>query len=239
MSHRTANALALLLAALLALAGCASEPPCPAPRRARPLPDAAPVTLSAAAEHASLWPRDRAGQCRASIAADQIARSRGDVVTVLVHEAQTATNTESTDLKQDTHLLAQLNSVTGLLRPFHKGAGLPGAEVTSSREFKADGLYNKDGMLETRISAVIVDVQPNGNLVIEGTRAVRVDDETKTVKITGIVRPLDLTSSNTVLSENVAEACVSYEGDGPLTRNGKRGLVGTIGDMLVHHLWPF
>jgi flagellar L-ring protein precursor FlgH len=230
---------ALALAALLLVSGCASAAARPAARSGPgravdPIPSA---VLSAPPEAASLWPRDSAAQRRSSLIADPIARGRGDIVTVLVHEAQTVTNKETTDLKQDSHLLAQLNQLGALPAAFRNG--LPAGEVTSSREFSANGQYDKAGDFETRITATIVDVQPNGNLIIEGTRAVRMDDEVKTLKISGIVRPLDLTTSNTVLSENVAEASVSYEGDGPLTRNQKRGFLGTVFDYLFHNLWPF
>lgn len=185
----------------------------------------------------SLWPRDPAAARRATLVGDTVARARGDTLTILIRESQQITNRESTLLQQSTSAKGEIKELSGLPNAFRPG--LPGGEVSSAREFKAGGQYDKDGKFEARVTAVVVDVQPNGNLVVEGARSVRLDDETKTIKISGIVRPFDVTPSNTVLSEDLAEASVSYEGDGPLTRNGKRGVLGSVVDFFFHHLWPF
>ncbi|MCA8922025.1 MAG: flagellar basal body L-ring protein FlgH [Planctomycetes bacterium] len=218
---------------LLALGGCAAPPgPPPArygsefppPRRPRP-------------PSPSLWPSDPGAERNAYLIADPIARTRGDVVTILIRENQTASHREDTRLEQKTGAKLQLESLSGFPTAFRQG--LPGGEVSSGRTFDAESEYDKQGRLEARVTCMIVDVYPNGNLVVEGGREIRIDDELKVLRVSGIVRPLDILPGNTVLSENLAEARVSYEGTGPLTRNGQRGAVGKVVDYLWHNLWPF
>lgn len=217
-----------VLALALLLAACAA-PPAPAPVRFGAEFPPVPRPTS----RGSLWVDGRgAGLC-----GDPIARGRGDVVTILIRESQQARQNEATLLEQETSASLELEALAGFPKAFP--AGLPAGKASSARSFDATSRVQKDGSLTARVTAVVVDVLPNGCLVLEGTRAVRVDDETKTLRVTGIVRPQDVTPDNTVLSEDLAEASVSFEGTGPLTRNGSRGLVGSAVDFLWHHLWPF
>ncbi len=212
---------------VLATSGCAVVTADPNPRFGAEYPPG-----PRAAASASLW-RSGGG----SLVADPVARARGDIVTVLVRESQEASQKDETTLEQTTSADAHLEGLDGLPSTFRKG--LPGASVGSTRKFSADGEVKKNGRLTTRVTAVVTDVLPNGCLVIDGTRAVSVDDETRVAHVAGIVRPEDLTPANTILSEQLAEATVSIEGRGPVTRNGSRGLLGSAVDFLWHHLWPF
>ena len=226
------RALVAAALALAALAGCASTPPAPSGRVGAVYPPVVP-----ARPRASLWPREPAAERRASFMGDPVARGRGDVVTVLVRESQRTSQREATTLEQSTEARAELGGLQGLPNAFRQG--LPGGAVSSTRSFDATGDTNRDGSFEARVSVVVTDVQPNGNLVLEGAREVRVDDDVKLLRVVGIARPLDITIGNTILSEDLAEASITYEGDGPLSRNSSRGVVGTFVDFLWHHLWPF
>lgn len=190
---------------------------------------AAPTVASAQ----SLWPGD--GR-RGHLLADTTARQKGDIITVLIRESQKTDQTESQELTQETSLSAVLKTLD--LKPGMLST-LPKAEASSTRSFKGDGTLASERTIEARITALVVDVMPNGNLVIEGRRTVQVDDEVKRMVISGLVRQQDITSSNTVLSENIAEATVRIEGSGPLHRAANRGLVGEIFDAIWHNLWPF
>lgn len=224
MRSRTGSVLGLLL-----LAGCASEPT-PAPVRFGS--EFPPVPRPSS--RGSLWVDGRG-----NFITDPVAHARGDVVTVLIRENQTARQTEATSLSQDTSAEAGINALSGLPLPKAFPNALPSGSVTSARSFDASSQMSKDGSLAARVTAVVQDVLPNGCLVIEGARAVRVDEETKTLRVRGIARPQDITPDNTILSEDLAEASVSMEGSGPLTRNGSRGWFGSVVDFFWHHLWPF
>ena len=97
----------------------------------------------------------------------------------------------------------------------------------------------KNGEFTARITAIVMDVLPNGNLVIKGRREIKVDSETKVIEFSGVVRRYDVRADNTILSELVADARVSYTGEGQLTdTTERRGLGGLIHRAIIW-LWPF
>ncbi|MBI3843037.1 MAG: flagellar basal body L-ring protein FlgH [Planctomycetes bacterium] len=167
-----------------------------------------------------------------SLYADDKAHDRGDVVTIVIHEQQRIKNDEKSTLEKTTSLDAALSKFG--IKP--NAFNLPvDATYDAKRKFDGAGTYNKDGSFETSLGAVVIDVLPNGNLVIDGRRKIKVDRETKSIKITGIVRPRDVSAANSVQSENVANASVEYEGDGPLTDTTNKGWFETFLDFI----WPF
>ena len=80
-----------------------------------------------------------------------------------------------------------------------------------------NGSVNRKESLQTNVAVVVTQVLPNGNLVIEGRQEVRVNFEVRDLIVAGIVRPMDIQSDNTILSEKIAEARISYGGRGQIT----------------------
>ncbi len=171
-----------------------------------------------------------------SIIADKTARRAGDLLTVLIAESQDVANQEQSNLSKETSLDYALNSFN--LKP-NAFSVLPDVTAESSDEFTGTANYQKSGSLKARITAIVMDVLPNGNMVISGRREIRVDREIKTIEFSGIVRRYDVRPDNTIQSELVAEARVSYVGQGPLTNStNRRGVGGWIHDA-ISWLWPF
>lgn len=177
----------------------------------------------------SLWKADAP---RAVLIGDNIARQKGDILSILINESQKVQDNQNVKLEKDTSLNSALTSFDIDSNAFDP---LPNVITQTEREFEGKSNYNKEGSFTASISVIVIDVQPNGNLIIEGKRNIFMDDEEKTIQITGIIRPLDITTTNTVTSDKVAEASVSYVGDGPLTQNTERNWL----DSLVSWLWPF
>jgi flagellar L-ring protein precursor FlgH len=141
---------------------------------------------------------------------DKTARRVGDLVTVIVFEEADISSEDSADSAKATSLNYEL----------------------ANFDIKADAF-------EARVTAMVVDVLPNGNLVLNGRREIRVDKQTKLIEFSGVVRKYDVTSANTVSSSMVADARISYVGSGPSTNaTQRRGIGAWIHDAL-DWLWPF
>ena len=171
---------------------------------------------------------------------DQVARRSGDLITILVQENTSISEKNKTTAKRDNTLQASVNLVPGSNQlPSAVGQSsigrLPAIDADSKKEFTGQGDYENTGAVKATITARVLDVLDNGNLLIEGRRAVRVNEDTKTILITGVIRTADIRSDNTVLSEKLHNFQVSIVGEGPLTRAQSQGILGTIADIL----WPF
>jgi len=167
---------------------------------------------------------------------NKTARKVGDIVTILITETTDVANEESTGLNRATNLNYKLNVFD--LKP-DTFSVLPRVDADSTDGFTGSASYNKSGSFSARISAVVMDRLPNGNLVISGRREIHVDDETKLIEFTGIVRRYDIEQDNTVKSELVANAEVTYRGHGPLTRTTNRYGLGGWLHRFWGWLWPF
>lgn len=173
-----------------------------------------------------------------SLIADLRAARIGDILTVTIQEAHSVKNEEKTERSNDTSLAARLEAYTLSDKTF-QSSGLPKIDIRKEQEFTGESKQNQGSVVKARIAVIVVDVQPNGNLVIAGSRSVTVNDEAKTLKISGIVRPLDVSQENTVGSSQVADARIAITGEGAGTRTVTRGPIGTLFDTLIWAAWPF
>ena len=90
--------------------------------------------------------------------------------------------------------------------------------------FEGKGETSRSGSLTARMSATIVEVLPNGNLKVQGSREVIINQEKQRLTLTGIVRPEDVKANNTVMSTFLADARITYDGKGPVHGAQRRGL---------------
>jgi flagellar L-ring protein precursor FlgH len=105
----------------------------------------------------------------------------------------------------------------------------------SKRQFNGSAQLSSDRRFADRITVTVVDVHPNGNLVIEGYRSRMVAGEQRVLRITGIVRPTDINGQNTVESRFVANFHVSYLGKGPESNFVNQGWLSK----LFNRIWPW
>jgi len=170
------------------------------------------------------------------LVANKTAARPGDLVTVLIQETQDLTQEETSDLKTRKVLDSQLTSFNIAPDAF---TTLPTVKSSTNNTFAGTANYEKSGNFTARLTAMVVDALPNGNLVISGRREIRIDNETKVIEFSGVVRRYDITATNTIESELVANARVSYSGSGPLTRSTNRhGIGGFLFDAFIW-IWPF
>lgn len=190
-----------------------------------------------AAPAAAQNPYVRAG-ANLGVVADLRARNVGDILTVVVQEQHSVSNQDKVERRNDTSLAARLEAYS-LSEDTFKSSGLPRIDIRKESDFLGESKQNSGSTVRASVAVVVIDVQPNGNLVIAGTRTVTVNDETRTLRISGLVRALDVTPNNTVGSAQVADARIAILGEGGGTRQVTRGPVGQLFDTLVWACWPF
>ncbi len=170
----------------------------------------------------------------------------GDIVTIIVSETTNILNTETNTTDNSTSASGSIdndNFVTGLRHALTSGrnakiqdsraANTFATEYTSA--FSGGGSNDIDRSVTVTITAMVVEVLDNGNLVLEGKRNVKVNKEQYTLKITGIARSIDITTSNTIASSKMSNVKFGLEGKGWLSRAGSKGWYHRVKDML----WPF
>lgn len=171
---------------------------------------------------------------------DQVARRAGDLITILVKETTSVTDDQKTETSRENELSAKVNllpntSAIAASNGASTKGRLPAFDLESEKEFTGEGKYTAKGEVRAVITGRVIDVLDNGNLVVEGRRSVRVNDDVKTIIITGISRPADVQSDNTVYSEKLHGFNVAIEGEGPLTRSQQEGWIGRLLDVV----WPW
>lgn len=153
---------------------------------------------------------------------DQRARRVGDILTVLIEitdKAEFDNTTERTRDNSESVDVAKFGGLEKILKKvLPKDVDLATlAAATSDAKSKGAGTIEREEKLTTKIAAVITQVLPNGNMVIEGRQEIRVNYEMRELIIAGVIRPEDITSDNTIPIAKIAEARVSYGGRGQIS----------------------
>ncbi|WP_119419434.1 flagellar basal body L-ring protein FlgH [Desertibaculum subflavum] len=153
---------------------------------------------------------------------DQRAARIGDILTVNVKIADKAkvnnTTTRSRDNSEGASIPNFLGFETSKIPKWFPGIDVENAVgVSSTSGSTGVGKVTRDETIDLKVAAVITQVLPNGNLVITGSQEVRVNFEVRQLSITGVVRPEDITATNSINHTQIAEARIAYGGRGHLT----------------------
>jgi len=151
---------------------------------------------------------------------DQRAHQIGDILTVKVNINDTAQFQDQTQLQRTATTDSGISNFIGantITNPAK--AILPGSIITANSNSQSDGTgtINRQDQIVTNVAAVVTQVLPNGNMVIEGKQEVRLNSEMRELIVAGVVRPEDIESDNTIDLPKIAEARVAYGGRGELT----------------------
>jgi flagellar L-ring protein precursor FlgH len=248
--QRMGRLMGILALAGLAGAGCASRgapPPTPAPPPAVATP--APEAPGHASEDgSSLWSDDN---LYGDLFRDQKARRIGDIVTIQVAESSSAENSAETSTERDSSLSAGIENFFGLeqryLNPNHPKykdfrdfipfapAGEASIKGGMTSAFEGSGTTSRTGDLNAFITARVVDVLPNGNLKIIGSREITVNNERQYLTLYGVIRPRDVSKTNVILSTYVADARIAYSGSGIIDDRQRPGWMANV----INTIWPF
>lgn len=172
-----------------------------------------------------------------NLAGDLKARGRGDILTILIVESASASKEANTDTSRDNSMKASMPNLLGLeTTSFKTWMDLNNMiKASYNSEFKGKGATSRTDNLNATISAKVVDVLPNGNFLIEGRRNVTVNSEEQIIKVEGTVRPLDIRRDNIIYSNMVADARITYVGNGIISDQQRPGWLAT----LLAKVWPF
>jgi flagellar L-ring protein precursor FlgH len=193
-----------------------------------PMPEPLPVAYSPN----SLW---RSGS--RAFFKDQRAHQIGDILTIKVKIADKAQLDNETKRERKADEDSGITNLFGLTKiPFTKQA-IPNRLLTtdSTTNNEGKGNINRQEILQTNVAAVVTQVLPNGNLVIEGKQEVRVNFEMRELIVAGIVRPEDIEADNTMDSQKIAQARISYGGRGQITDIQQP----RWGQQFFEHILPF
>jgi flagellar L-ring protein precursor FlgH len=170
----------------------------------------------------SLW---QEGAAR-NMVADKRATHVGDILSILIQESNTANRQNNTKTSKSSNIDASLQAflyspaASGLLT---KKGQLPALKTTAAQSFDGGGQINNSEKITARIAVRVIDVLPNNNLVIEGTRKVSFSGESQDAVLRGVVRAEDVMANNTIYSYNIAEATIKYVSSGTITDNQRKG----------------
>jgi len=145
------------------------------------------------------------------LTADRKGRVVGDLVTVMIYENASASTTADTTSGRNAGLSVAANSTARNLQ----------AGVSTSNDFEGRGSTQRSGRVLGQLTVSIRQVMPNGDLLLSGIQDLEINGERQTIKLDGRVRPQDIAENNTVLSTRVAEARISFVGDGMLADHQK------------------
>lgn len=223
----TSHRLTLVLLALLALllGGCASVPRSEGPnyRPAHP-----PVLPPPAVDNGSIYQMGH----EVRLFEDIKARRVGDVLTIVLQERTQASKSASTETSKSSDVNIANPTLFGSSPQFNVPGIVPLASnrgnsletgISSGTSFSGEGDASQSNSLTGNITVTIADVLPNGNLVVRGEKWLTLNQGEEFIQISGIVRPQDVTTSNTVVSTLVADARITYSGKGQLADTQRSG----------------
>ena len=180
---------------------------------------------------------------------DTKSRNVGDIVTVEINESAKASNKANTETGRTSSLEAGIEKLFGIedwwqnqmlpkinndfprIDPF----GNPSVKGSMKSKFAGDGATTRSGTLSAFITCRVVDVMPNGNLKIVGTREVMVNNENQLIILSGIIRPRDISEENVIMSTFISDAKIAYSGSGIVDDRQRPGWLAN----LLNNVWPF
>ncbi len=169
--------------------------------------------------------------------AETRAASVGDLVTVLVQESASASRSLGTKKSKKSDMSSSANFSLDYGNALGNAGVSPQASLgtTHSKSFDGSGSTTNSDTLTASVTSVVTRVFPNGNMRIVGRRLLTINHQPQEITFTGIIRPTDISPSNTIPSSKVAQAKISYGGGGELATVAHEGWLSRTLDQV----WPF
>ena len=180
----------------------------------------------------------------ASLFADKKDLQMGDIIQILIEETLTNDSSDSREIKKDNSSGLGLGNFTApttgssgpanIAKKLNNTFGV-GFSSTSTNAFKGSAKSSADEEFTTSISAIIEQTYQNGNYFIKGSKEMLINGQKQDIRISGVIRPYDISPENTVYSYQLANLKILYEKDGEEIDALKKGW----GTKLLDSIWPF
>jgi len=217
-----------IVSLVIFLVGCATTPPPPEPEfvPVRPIISAPP-------------PQDNGGIYQTgygvSLFSDVSAKRVGDLITVVLDENINASKSATTSTSKDSSVAIPAPNVLGGALTID-GRDILNTNIAAGNSFSGAGDAAQSNSLNGRVTVTVAEVLPNGYLMVQGEKRLTLNQGSEHIRFSGIVRPADIRSDNTVVSTNVANAQIIYGGTGALADANTHGWFMRV---VNHPWWPF
>lgn len=152
-----------------------------------------------------------------SLYSDHKAHAVGDTLTIIISESSSANRAGNASNSKSTSLA--MNAGTGI---FH---GIASASAGNSDSFQAKGSIANTNTVSARMTAQVLEVKPNGDLIISGSQSIKQNGEEQKITVSGIVRSEDISFDNTILSTYIGNAEIRVDGNGPISKKQRQGII--------------
>ncbi len=162
--------------------------------------------------------------------------TKHDLVTIVIDESSTASSSQELETTKEYETDATINSI---IDPWHllelrlRQGDLSNVDLIEAgmeREFSGEGDYARRDRFSARITATVIEVKPNGTLLLEARKHIEKDEEIQHLVLSGLCRQEDITRQNTVLSSQIASLRIVMENEGEVRESAKKGLLSQILD---------
>ncbi len=160
-----------------------------------------------------------------------------DRITIVIREEKRSTTDSELKREKKWEIAAELKQWIRLnedhkLVPQVFPMGNPAIDLEYDDKYQGKGKVGRKDSLITRVTATVIDVKPNGDLVLEAKKDIKIDEDRQLIRLTGICRSEDVTAQNTVLSTQLAEARIDIQHSGPARDAARRGWLVRIWDFI-------
>ncbi|WP_232334886.1 flagellar basal body L-ring protein FlgH [Pseudohalioglobus lutimaris] len=166
---------------------------------------------------------------------DMRAHQVGDILTVVLAEATDGAKSSDTSLGKSNSAVIENPLLAGQLRTIGSDSNLS-FDLSSEQGFDGESASNQRNSLQGSITVTVAKVYPSGNLYVQGEKWIQINQGDEVIRLRGIIRPVDISTNNTIVSTKVADARISYSGTGA-TADANR--VGWLSRFFLSPIWPF
>lgn len=159
-----------------------------------------------------------------------------DIITIIIDETSSMTSSQKLETEKESSGDAQLNSLVdalALLELRIATADLTNVDLldfNAKREFTGEGDYERKDKFNAQITAQVLEVKPNGTLVLQAVKRITKDEEIQTLVLAGVARQEDITEQNTILSSQMANLTLDLQNEGELKDTSEKGLITKVLD---------